>query len=131
MGARYLCSRTELFRFIDLDVGNRPLFIGAPEGFLKWLEKMLPGDELSVNEPSEIPVGTRFSRILIWLESSGKDLPDLIVEIRSHCEEDATYWLVFPMGKDPIPEDIRLELAGDPFPISTLLQIQRISISTK
>lgn len=131
MGARYLCSRTELFRFIDLDIGNRPLFIGAPPQFLDWLEKMLPGDEVVVQDPSEIPGEIRFTRVLVWSDSFQKNGPDLVESIISHSEEDATCWLVFPMEKDPVSEKGLFDLVGDPFPISTEVQIQRISVSAK
>jgi hypothetical protein len=131
MGARYLCSRTELFRFIDLDIGNRPLFIGAPPQFLDWLEKLLPGDEVAVQDPSQIPLGIRFRRVLIWSDSLLETGQEMVDSIISHSEEDATYWLIFPMGEDPVAEDGWFQLAGNPFPISTVLQIQRISVSAK
>jgi hypothetical protein len=129
MGARYLCSRTELFRRIDLDIGNRPLFIGAPNSFLEWLEKMLPGNSVSVDNVCSIPESSSFDRIVIWskiieeLGSSGMDT------LNAHSRDNATIWIVYPMGEELPGKGIFTDTGNGSLPISTEWQISRVDLA--
>lgn len=129
MGSRYLCSRTEFFRLLDIDLGTTPLFIGAPLPFLEWLSRIIPGNAVIVGTTSSIPKGASFNRIIIWKDRHNEDLTKDIRALQDHMDEDATIWLISPLGNGQVHEGGNFRSIGEPFPLSTDHQIRRISIT--
>ncbi len=128
MGTRYLCSRTELFRLLDIDIGTKPLFIGSPPSFLEWLSRIIPGNAVTLGTISSIPSTSTFDRVIIWKDQHFEDLVKDIGTLQGHLDEEATIWLISPLGSGQVDEGKIFRSIGEPFPLSTDHQIRRISV---
>jgi hypothetical protein len=128
MGARYLCSRTEFLRMIDLDIGRRPIFIGVPGPFLDWLNKLLPLNSVRTMSIREIQGDSLFDRIILWTDN----LPEIDsedVDIISGCMKDgASIWTIHPVFEERNNGSKWMKTIGESLPVSTDHSLQRVEL---
>jgi len=101
MGELYLCSRTEFARAVDLDTGRKIAIIGAPGGFPRWIEKLLPADSCVVKRPVDLASHREFSIIVWW--PNLRDIIDEDINTIKGISITGNLWLVIPRieGKGP------------------------------
>jgi hypothetical protein len=113
MGYRFLCSRSELFRSLDLDTGIRPLFISPQEGFMEWIDKVIPVSSLSVSDPGEIPESEIFDLVLIWPRNGRFPEREEMIQVLKHVSNGERIWAV-------LPSEIRGKESDDPAVLEAL-----------
>lgn len=133
MGCCFLCSRSELFRSLDLDTGIDPMFIGPPDGFMDWFDKVLPLSTTSVKDTSSIPDGSLFDLALIWPKNGRYPVDIELSSIKEHLTNDERIWVVIPAGIEGLEEEVNGEdngvaLVGPPILLSTEHEIYKLKV---
>ncbi|RLF69153.1 MAG: hypothetical protein DRN57_01825 [Thermoplasmata archaeon] len=132
MGVGYLCSRSELFRALELDRSSRPLFIGAPREFMTWFDKVLPMKTRVLSSIGKDAKNIRTDLVVLWI-SGEMTSPD--EEFRKVRDAFAVKAPVFLIATDDVKN--RLEKSGADigapntrcaFPVSTELELLRIIV---
>ena len=109
------------------------MFIGPPDGFMDWFDKVLPLSTTSVKDTSSIPDGSLFDLALIWPKNGRYPVDIELSSIKEHLTNDERIWVVIPAGIEGLEEEVNGEdngvaLVGPPILLSTEHEIYKLKV---